>query len=282
MVVPAFGPLARALSTHRGKVLDREAIEEILKKAVLTAPIERPSLALWVHNWTREQFDIPADYVLDWSEHFDRETRKAPPQSVWNEMLLPELRQLRKKMAADRPERVIRFRGKCALSSAWAIGSAFPIVGGWSFEVPQPPSPDAWKSDDTPVPSYSLRSKLIKGDPTSTEMVLILNIRGDARPEVLEYVESVGLRPKLTLVVSPPSEGGQAIGGSSDAIAYSLTARDKVGDVVKKYGIKRTHVFYYGPLALAIFLGQHFSSVGELQLYEYKSPGYVPAGSIST
>jgi hypothetical protein len=282
MVVPAFGPLARAMSTHRGKVLYREAIEDILKKAVLAAPLERPSLTLWVHNWTREQFNIPADYVLDWSEHFDREARQAPPQSVWNEVLLPELRQLRKKIAVDRPERVIRFRGKCALSCGWAIGSAFPIVGGWSVELPQPPSPETWKSDDTPTPSYSLRSELIDGDPTGTDLVVILNVKGDARPEVLEYAASVGLQPKVNLVVSPPSEGGQAIGGSSDAVAYALAARDKVGEVVKKYGIKRTHVFYYGPLALAIFLGQHFSSVGELQLYEYRSPGYAPAGSIST
>lgn len=282
MVVPAFGTLARAMSMHRGKVLDREAIEDILRQAVLAGPLERPSLTLWVHNWTREQFDVPADYVLDWSEHFDRETRRTPLQSVWNEELLPELRQVRIKMASDRPERVIRFRGKCALSSAWAIGSAFPIVGGWSFEVPQPPSLDVWKSDDTPTPSYSLRTKLIKGDSASTEMVLILNVKGDARPEVLEYAESVGLRAKLTLVVSAPSEGGRAIGGSSDAVAYARAARDKIGEVVKKYGIKRTHVFYYGPLALAIFLGQHFSSVGELQLYEYKSPGYAPAGSIAT
>lgn len=282
MVIPAFGELARALSKHRGKVLDREAIDDILRRAVLAGPIGRPSVTLWVHNWTREMFDIPADYTIDWSERFDRETRKVPTQSVWNDVLLPQLRQLRKRIAVDRTERVIRFRGKCALSAGWSIGSAFPVVGGWVFEVPQPPSQETWKSDDSPTPTFSLRSELIDGDSNGADLILVLNVKGDARSEVLEYSANAGLRQKITLVISAPTEGGQAIGSSADAAAYALAARDEVGKVVKKYGIKRTHVFYYGPLALAIFLGQHFSSVGELQLYEYTAPGYAPAGTLST
>jgi hypothetical protein len=282
MVIPAFGELARAMSQHRGKVLDREVIDDILRKAVLATPIARPSVTLWVHNWTREKFDLPADYTIDWSEFFDRETRKAPSQSAWNDVLLPELRNLRKQIAADRTERVIRFRGKCALSAGWAIGSAFPVVGGWVFEVPQPPSQEIWKTDDSPTPAYSLRAELIDGDSNSADLILVLNVKGEARAEVLDYGANVGLRQKATLVISPPTEGGRAIGGSADAAAYAIAARDTVGEVVKKHGITRTHVFYYGPLALAIFLGQHFSSVGELQLYEFKAPGYNPAGTLTT
>lgn len=282
MVLPAFAELARALSTHRGKVLDRKAIDAILKRAVLAGPIERPSVTLWVHNWTREQFDIPADYVIDWSDRFDRETRTTPSQSVWNDVLLPELRQLRKRMAADRPERLIRLRGKCALAAGWAIGSAFPVVGGWSFDIPQPPARESWKSDDSPTPSFAMRLELIEGDATGTDLIAVLNVKGDARPEVMDFAATTEIRPRAILVLSPPREGSQAIGSSADAVAYALATRDYVGEAIKKYAIKRTHIFYYGPLALAVFLGQQFTSVRELLLYEYKAPGYVPACTLAT
>jgi hypothetical protein len=33
-----------------------------------------------VQHWTSETVDIPADYVLDWSNEFDRNTRLVPTE----------------------------------------------------------------------------------------------------------------------------------------------------------------------------------------------------------
>jgi hypothetical protein len=40
--------------------------------------------------------------------------------------------------------------------------------------------------------------------------------------------------------------------------------------------LNRTRLFFYGPFSLAVFLGQQLTSVGEVQLFEYQDPGYVP------
>ena len=52
--------------------------------------------------------------------------------------------------------------------------------------------------------------------------------------------------------------------------------------LLKKYDLRKTRMFFYGPFALAVFLGQQLTSVGEIQLFEYQDPGYVPSCSLRT
>jgi SMODS-associated and fused to various effectors sensor domain len=91
--------------------------------------------------------------------------------------------------------RMIRLRGKCALSTGVALGATFPAVGGWTFEIPQPPAKEFWRSDATPTPGYVLQTELTEADPNGTDLVVGLNIRGDGRQDVMRYIESTGQAP---------------------------------------------------------------------------------------
>jgi hypothetical protein len=82
--------------------------------------------------------------------------------------------------------------------------------------------------------------------------------------------------------MSPQSQGAQSIGGAGEAVAFGQAVREHLGQLLKKYGLRKTRVFFYGPLALAVFLGQHLTSVGEIQLFEYQDPGYVLTCSLKT
>jgi hypothetical protein len=281
MVEPAFAQMIRALSASRGTVLDRGALEAMLAAAVVRGETGGKGIIVAVQNWMKETFDPAPDYGLDWSAQFDRETRRVPTQGAWNRVLVPELRSLQRQIVAERTERFIRFRGKCALSTGIAIGTIFPTVGGWQFEVPQPPQGE-WKSDAVPTHPYDIQIEVIEPTPQGTDLVVGLNIKGDGRQDVRRYVESTRTPPKAYIFVSPPSQGGQAIGGSEDACAYSRAIRDLLGTLSKRYETKRTRLFFYGPFALAVFLGQQLTSVGEVQLFEYQDPGYVPSCRLRT
>jgi hypothetical protein len=117
-------------------------------------------------------------------------------------------------MLAEKKERLIRFRGKCALSTGIAMGAAFPAVGGWVFEIPQPPMKDPWRSDVPPTVPYQLGVETIDGNVDGVDMVLGLNIKGDGRGDVMRYVEGTGQAPRLYAFMSPPSQGAQSIGGA--------------------------------------------------------------------
>jgi hypothetical protein len=279
-VQPAFAELLRTLHAKRGQVLNRADIDQMLRSAVATLAPGEKGATLWMQNWTREAFDIPAEYTIDWSQHFDRSTRRVPPPHVWNNDLLPELKALRERMQSEHTERLIRFRGKCPLSSGVALGAAFPAVGGWVFEMPQPPAKELWRSDAEPSADYQLAIELADGG--GDDLVLGLNIRGDGREDVRRYIAEGGIPPKLLAFMAPSSTGSQAIAGDREACAFARAVRERLGELLKTHAIRRTCLFVYGPLALAVFLGQQLTSVGTIELFEYQEPGYVPSCTLST
>ena len=282
MVQPAFSELMRAITASKGTVLQRDAIEGILRSAVMTDTVGEKNIAVWIHNWTKESFEPPADFSSDWSSHFDRTSRRVPSQEVWNGELFQQLSSLHKKILSERTERLIRFRGKCALSTGFAMGATFPAVGGWVFEIPQPPSKDNWRSDAPPTSPYDLHVEIIEADVGGKDIVLGLNIKGDGRGDIIRYIETTETRPRVFAFVSPPSQGVQGIGGAADACAFSRSVREQLGKLLKTHQLLKTRLFFYGPFALAVFLGQQLTSVGEVQLFEYQDPGYVPSFSLKT
>jgi SMODS-associated and fused to various effectors sensor domain len=98
----------------------------------------------------------------------------------------------------------------------------------------------------------------------------------------VKYVESAGNLPRAFVFISPPSQGAQSIRGAGDAVAFARAVREHLGQLLKKYNLRKTRMFVYGPLALAVFLGQQLTSIGEIQLFEYQDPGYVLSCSLRT
>lgn len=282
MVQPAFAELIRAIGANKGKVLDRDFFDKALKQHVLADLATEKQVTLRVHNWTSETFDAPADYTLDWSKHFERTTRKVPTETIWNKTLRPELSALKGQILSSRGERVIRYRGKCALTTGIALGATFPAVGGWIFEIPQPPAKEAWRSDATMPPGYKLRVEMVDGAANGDDLVVALNIKGDGRKDVTDFVEKAVLPPKLFAFISPPSQGGQSIGGAGEACAFASAVREELGKIMKEKGLRSCRLFFYGPFALAVFLGQHLTSLGKVQLFEFQDPGYVPSMLLQT
>jgi DNA-binding CsgD family transcriptional regulator len=117
---------------------------------------------------------------------------------------------------------------------------------------------------------------------TDEHRTLALNIRGDGRHDVRRYIESTGQPARLFAFMSPSTQGSQSIGGSEDACAFAQLVRDRMGQLAKADSLQRTRLFFYGPLALAVFLGQQLTAVGEIQLFEYQDPGYIPSCSLRT
>lgn len=281
VVQPAFAEVLRAIQGKRGAVFERAEIEKVLRAAITTASPGEQTVSLVVQNWTREKFEILPDYELDWSQHFDRNSRRVPSEQIWNMELVPELIALKEKILSERTERVIRLRGKPSLSSGIALGATFPAVGGWVFEIIQPPATAPWRSDVGPTRSYQVQSELIDGD--GKDIVLGVSISGDSRNDVLRYIENSATPPRLAAFMTPrPAPSSQSIGGADEARAFALAVREQLIQLVKTHGTERTRLFFYGPFALAVFLGQQLTSVGEIQLFEYQDPGYTPSCKIRT
>ena len=248
--------------------------------------ISEPVTNLVIHNWTSEKFDIEANYVLDWSSYFNRSTKSVPDQQTWNEKLLPALKQLREKIAASTATRFIRFRGKCCLSTGIALGASFPGIGSWVFEVLQPSSNTPWRSDTVPEINYPLKIKRpdsFNADPAGSSIALVFNITGDATADVIKYIADSSLPVKTVITLEPHRGcGSLSVPNGKEAVSFALAARDLLKKELTDYKVHYTQLFFNGPLALAIFLGQKLTSVGRVQLYEFKDPGYMPSCTLKT
>ena len=248
--------------------------------------ISKPVTNLVIHNWTSEKFDIEANYVLDWSSYFNRSTKSVPDQKIWNEELLPALKQLREKIAASTATRFIRFRGKCCLSTGIALGASFPGIGSWVFEVLQPSSNTPWRSDAVPEINYPLKIKRpasFNADPAGSSIAFVFNITGDATADVIKYIADSSLLVKTVITLEPHGGcGSLSVPNGKEAVSFALAARDLLKKELTDYKVHYTQLFFNGPLALAIFLGQKLTSVGHVQLYEFKDPGYMPSCTLKT
>jgi hypothetical protein len=103
MVQPAFAELLRTIQGRRGAVLHRSDIEQILRTAVASVSAGEKGVTIWVQNWTKEILDLPAEYALDWSGHFDRPSRRVPPQTVWQTNFCQSSKLLRRRSLPNAP-----------------------------------------------------------------------------------------------------------------------------------------------------------------------------------
>ena len=86
--------------------------------------------------------------------------------------------------------------------------------------------------------------------------------------------------------MAPPSQGAQSISGDSEALAMAMAmamaVREKLGELLKARQLRMTRLFFYGPYALSVLLGQQLTSVGKIQLFECQDPSYVPSALVKT
>ena len=278
LIDPVYSKLVEEISAHRGRPLDHEKIHSLIE-SVLTAPTKQTqSTVIHVHNWTIEKYDPEASIIVDWSEHFVRHTRSVPDAEVWNTELIPQLYNIRQDIAKTSVSRDLVLRGKCALSTGFALGIVFPEVGNWNFEILQ--YPQTWRSDAVKIANYALKYETV--DPVrygiatdNQELAVIFNISGEAMDEVVSYLIENNISVKQLILIDPSNTPGNlSIKDDSEAVSLASASKDVIKSMMVQYKTKKTHLFYFGPLGLSILLGQKLTSVGQIQLYEFQDPGY--------
>lgn len=286
---PSYAELLRQIIAHRGKTIDRVTIEKLITDSIKQAKqSEEVASKLVIHNWTFEKFDIDPEYVLDWSSHFERSIRKVPTEEVWSKELLPQLNKLKEEILSTKDTRLIKFRGKCCLSTGLTLGAVFPTNGSWVFEVLQPPQNVIWRSDAQPEVSYKLveykiAPSTITLDINADSIAFVVSVTGKAQSEVVRFIEQQQLAVKEVIVIQPPNSLNTiSIANNSEAVSFAISARDVLKQALSDYNVRSTHLFFFGPLNLAIFLGQRLTSIGCIQLYEFTDPGYVLSAKLRT
>jgi SMODS-associated and fused to various effectors sensor domain len=262
---------------HRSKEITLPTLQAALDRLDLWAPRALESyVAVFVHTWMKRAYDSQADYELDWSAHFDHLTRRVPDIAMWNLRLIPELRTLERSISQETSCRSIRLRGSLCLSAAFAIGHVFSVAGGYRIELLH--RTETWRSEIPPDPSYRLTVKEEPGVSEASDLLFVLSVTGDARPQVEAFVQQSSMSFRACLYLTP--KGGPhdfSVQGVAQASALARLTRLELRKALATYQPTVTHLIYFGPQSLATLIGQKLNACGIVQLYEFQNPGYTPS-----
>ncbi|RJS21390.1 hypothetical protein DRW03_18330 [Corallococcus sp. H22C18031201] len=254
-----------------GKRVTGDSLRAFLQaQSLFAAPDNAPAVSLWIHGWARRKWDRPPTVELDWTSHFDRNTRGLPDAMIWQERLLPELRGAMQRLGAQDSGTFIDFRGKVPLGVALAVGAVFPAVAGFRFRAEQVVEGETflWQSD-AKGSSRKLQMEERDGAADAKALLVLFQLTGNGREDLERFAKENPGRFRKVLILEP--EGGPsstAVQSAADAVAFASQARESLRDARRACGASSTHLLLYAPATSCLFLGQRLNAVGPIVVYE--------------
>jgi hypothetical protein len=274
--------LALMVSSSIRKPLTRLAIEDLIIQE-LGRVRKGQAKVVYFHGWVKQGYAVPADEEIDWRSRFDHSSLKVPTQTEWDTELLPQLRHLRQRLA-DQRVRNIWLYSKAPLSAGLAFGNTFSAAEGYNIRIEQPspgsPRPlQYWETDG------AIRSKVVvetqerAGNPEASDILVGIGVTGDPAPAVDQFLGVSDLVVKAQLYLFPKAGSSETSMDEGTVNGFAKTVKERIREYCGRYTPIRIHLFYFGPLGLAVLLGQKLNGLGaDVQCYERsKSLGYTPS-----
>ena len=108
-------------------------------------------------------------------------------------------------------------------------------------------------------------------DASATALAVPVSIRGNVEPAV---VATQGSLPSFRAILRVQPSGGHGTANITSPAQASQVARlvaDEIRRARQVYPvIRKTHLFYSGPVGVAMMIGQQLNAVGPVQLYEHR------------
>ena len=277
----AYRDIAHLINVSIDAALSREQLEQEIQNAInlFTSHSRQAGVRVRLYHWEDKAFHIAqeGDIFLDWSEHFDRKTRKVPEPSTWRDRLIPDLEKEQERVRASTDSRLICFQPSACLSAGIALGWAFREVKGYTFEFQQ--GPDTWRSDLQPSPERFLAVSKKEDLNSPGDLCVEISQQVDITTKVDDFIWHYRTKfcARVPLVPDLYTFGERI--DCQTALAFALTAKKLIREAVAEYRCDTVHLFYAGPLGLAIFLGRLFNAMGvDIQCYEEQNEnGYAPS-----
>ena len=223
----------------------------------------------------------PFHHVFDWSADFNHSPLVLPSAEQW-QRYVDEL--IQKKSELQTGTRLAKLtpgpqgRTGGSLSAGFAFGHVFQ---GFDLHIEQDfpggATRQVWRTDvkdiEATPPNDLLRVEKQPCNEVSNHAALLVSVTQSVTPSFERY------RAQHNLDIATRLEcvwGGEVL-LEEDALHVTRRIAKEVRRTLSAQGATDIHIFYAGPFALAVMLGQALNRVGRLHFYEYSGSGYVHA-----
>lgn len=250
----------------------REAARVAADVAKLGLRLEEPRALVVIHGVDAVRDDGSVE-CLCWIDRFrgeDAETRRGLiDPSDWNEVLKPELKDMKDRLIRRGQQRVL-LRGALRLPSWFALGATFREVAGFDLAMDYRGEVWAADADGASIPPLGVRIDERFGQGRTA---LVLAISADGTEAVRDGVVDGDTGRLITLApVGGPSR--TTLEGPREAMALAVTVRDWVRANVRD---SRIDLVLMAPAPFALFLGHLWDRIAPTTVHEDLVSGYQPA-----
>lgn len=260
--------------------VDDGELETAIERFDLRAAEPELFAVVHLHTIVKRAFSDPADYELDWVDLFPGSADKGhlPLDSqAWNEIMLPELRDLRTQIDAMPDLRLLRWRGQARLSAWLAAGFVFREVAGYVLEAQQGPS--LWRTDASPAADFELADPKICELGPGPKVAVGISVTNDLTEDVLDYLRDQGDEYGAVMFLRPARPLRRtSLRDAGDVTALAQLVKAKIQRFVRQKSARHLGLFYLGPLSGALFIGHQLNACApEIQVFEDAVPSYAPS-----
>lgn len=208
--------------------------------------------------------------ILNWSRHFDQ--RFASPQT-WKDVLLPALAALYQSCAAHGQGRAASVSGPASITAGLALGHTFREVTGLRL-IYEHQNGQNWclntaSSGNCGYAAEPLEEPHVAG----SELAVLVCVTGDVRSAFDSTFQPSGNLKFGGLIKIRPSDGSarRDIANADEASGLARFIAKEIGEARQRLRtIRRTHLFFNGPVGVAMLLGQLLNAQGPIVCYEHQ------------
>ncbi|MCC6676323.1 MAG: SAVED domain-containing protein [Phycisphaerales bacterium] len=256
---PADSP---SMYLHVTEQVVRQRLADLHKRLPALEPIR---VRLHAHAQAKPAFESGTALTLDWSTRFRH--RHATP-SVWNDDLTPTAERVKNLIRTRCPGRRVLADGHMTIATALLLGRVFAETTGVALTWVQMPSRAHW-SLDTPPENHGLSARLDSADAHGRDLAVLVSCRGNVEPAV----EATRSRPAFRAILrigATDSSGMVDLNTPGRSAGAARFIGDQLRLARQQYSIvERVHLFFSGPVGLAMMVGQQLNAVGPVHTYEH-------------
>ena len=148
----------------------------------------------------------------------------------------------------------------------------FRKQSGFHMMMTQQPGADPWVTNCEPSSNRLLKNVPFPDDVSSNDVIVELGIANKTDQLVEKYMRDHNMKIRARDILYIPNPSGRSVGGTQDAIDIADQLASRLKDLHNQYGPDTVfHLFYSGPIALAMIIGHNLNACGKIRLYDLPS-----------